>query len=156
MKLDAVGRIGEVCNEANVPTLAKAERIIGFRQLRYTVFAGSLLRRILVDERTGWVYQTNERIVMLDDGEVPMDDGSRGKRYHQIPFDDVQDVRWKRREVRIPVADDAVRATVAFRPFGAAARLFDWLKREKEKRRAVAKGTAESPYAKVREAQKKR
>lgn len=150
MILDAVGKIGEVCDEANVPALGKGERVIGFRQLEYEAYEGSLIRRPVLPPRAGWVYQTNLRIVMLDDGREDLPDGTPGKRYHDVPFAEVVDVHWKKREVRIPVEADGRRLTLVFRPFGAAARLFDWLRQEKEKRRARERGKAASPYAKVR------
>ena len=151
MRVDAVGKVPGEVTEANVPVLLPGEKTIGFRELEYSLQRGSLFKRTLVPWRKGWVYQTSKRVICLDEGWEDLGTGARGKRLHEVTFEEVVRVEHRRREVVLQVASGGGRHAVIFRPFGAAARLFDWLLKEKEKREAIADGTAESPYKKSRE-----
>jgi len=150
MKLNHLGKVGEAVTEANVPVLDAGEKTVGFRELEYTVTRGSLFKKTLVPWRKGWVYQTSRRIICLDDGWEE-EAGSKMKRMHEIPFAETDSVEHRRREILIHVTADGARHGFTFRPFGAAARLFDWLQKEKERRVEINKGRAESPYKKSRE-----
>ena len=151
MKVDAVGKVGEAVTEANVPVLDAGEKTIGFRELEYSFLRGALFKKTLVPWRKGWVYQTNKRVICLDDGWEDLGGGARGKRMHEVAFDEVLRVEHRKREVLIHIATAEGKYTAAFRPFGASARLFDWLSKEKERRVVLEKGEAESPYRKSRE-----
>jgi len=150
VRVDVMGKVPEEVTEANVPVLQAGEKTVGFRELEYTVQRGSLFKKTVVPWRKGWVYQTNRRVLCLDEGWEESG-GSRVKRLHEIPFDEVQRVEHRKREVVLQVAAGEGRHLFTFKPFGAAARLFDWLQKEKERRESIDKGTAESPYKKVRE-----
>ena len=148
MKIDQVGEVGVVMTAANEPVLTGKDQIIGFRALNYEVYKGSFLaKRPLVDRRHGWAWQTRQRILLLDDAWLDLPGGKRGKRYHEIPFDEARDVVHKKRRVLLH-AEDAEHGKVVFefRPFGAASRLLAWLKKEKEHREMREQGTLESPY----------
>ena len=150
MRVDQVSPVGAEVTEANVPVLAAGEKTIGFRELEYTLQRGSLFKKTVVAWRKGWVYQTNLRVICLDEGWEESG-GTRSKRLHEVAFMEVQRVEHRRREVILHIAARDGRHQFTFRPFGASARLFDWLQKEKERRVAIQKGTAESPYKKARE-----
>ena len=150
MKVDAVGRVGTDVSEANVPVLAAGEKTIGFRELEYTLQRGALFKKTLVPWRKGWVYQTSARVICLDEGWEESG-GVKTKRLHEVTFAEVFRVEHRKREVVLHIAAPEGKHQLTFKPFGASARLFDWLQKEKERRLAIADGSAESPYKKARE-----
>lgn len=146
MKLRALGKLGELCNEASVPIITGKEKVIGFRQLEYAIFRKGLLKKEVLPATRGWVYLTDRRILMLDDGWVSQD-GQQYKRYQEVTFEETKWVRHKvaaRVWVDVTVADDAY--AISYVPYGAAARLFAWLLKEKDLR--ARHEELESPYAK--------
>jgi hypothetical protein len=148
MKIDQVGEVGVVMTAANEPVLTGKDQVIGFRALNYEIYKGGFpTKRSLVERRHGWAWQTRQRILLLDDMWLDLPDGKKGKRFHEIPFDEATDVVHKKRRVLLRAQDaEHGKVTVEFRPFGAAARLLAWLKREKEQREMREEGTLESPY----------
>ena len=151
MKLRALGKLGEFCNEASVPAItAFGEQVIGFRQLTYTVYRQGLLKKEVLPRTSGWVYLTNRRILMLDDGWVVEGD-KRSKRYQEVPFMEATWVRHKQADrVWVDVTAKDGRYAISYTPYGAAARLFSWLLKEKGMRRKYDAGELESAYAKDR------
>ncbi len=148
MRLRTLGKVGEFCTEASVPIItARGEQVIGFRQLEYVVKkAGLLGSKVLA--ANGWVYLTNRRILMLDDGWVPQE-GGKVKRYHEVPFEETVTVRHKEADrVFVDLRTPEGAFTIAYTPYGAAARLFDWLRKERDQREAREEGELVSPYAK--------
>ena len=123
--------------------------MIGFRELTYTIYKPLFLaKRTLVEDRTGWVWLTTKRCIHLDHDWMDLPDGRKGKKYDEFAFEEAIDVVHKRRSVLVTAVDTtAGRVVFRYEPMGAAARLFLWLKKEKDQRRAFKKGTAESPYA---------
>ncbi len=148
MKIDQVGEVGVVMTAANEPVLTGKDQVIGFRALNYEIYRGSFVaKRPLVEPRHGWAWQTRQRILLLDDAWLDLPGGKKGKRYHEIPFDEATDVIHKKRRVLLQAQDrEHGKVTVEFRPFGAASRLLAWLKKEKEHREMREDGTLESPY----------
>jgi hypothetical protein len=150
MKLDQLGKVGEFCNDASVPIITGKEKIIGFRQLAYVFHAKGILKKVVLPRRAGWVYLTDRRILHLDDGWVTKD-GAQWKRYEEVAFEETLWVRHKRADkVWVDVLADGKKYAIAYQPYGAAARLFSWLLKEKETRRKFGKGELESVYAKER------
>lgn len=148
MRLRASGKLGELCNEASVPILPDREKTIGFRQLTYTVYRPGLRKKVVLPRTTGWVYLTDRRILMLDDGWDTRD-GETWKTFHEVSFQEAQWVRYKLAKiVWVDVEADGERYTIAYTPYGAAARLFAWLLKEKDVRARRERGELESPYAK--------
>jgi hypothetical protein len=148
MKIDQVGEVGVVLTEANEPVLTGSDQIIGYRELNYTVYKGlALAKKNLVETRTGWAWQTRRRILLLDSKWLDLPGGKKGKRYHEIPFEEAIDVVHKRKRVLLHAKDaEHGKVIFEFRPFGAASRLLAWLKNEKEHRRKREAGTLRSPY----------
>ncbi len=148
MKVDEFGETGKYVTEANEPVLAPDERVIGFRQLEYRVFKPGLLKSPLTDERGGWVWQTTKRVIHLDDKWDELPSGIRGKRVHEYSFEEASDVEEKGRQVLVTVNGPQGKVLFVYSPLGAASRLFNWLKREKEERRRFAQGVVDQPYGK--------
>jgi len=148
MKIDQVGAVGVVLTDANEPVLSGGDQIIGFRSLQYEIHRGVFLaKREVVGTRTGWVWQTRRRLLLLDDGWIDLPEGRKGKHYHEIRNEEAVDVIHKRGRVLVPTAsEEHGKVTFEFRPFGAASRLLAWLKNEKEHRRKREEGTLKSPY----------
>lgn len=147
VKLNATGEVGVVLTDSNEPILRPRERVIGFRRLTYRVYRPTLFaKRAVVASRSGWVWLTLLRVVLLDDAWRELPGGKRGKTYQEAGFNDVLEVRYRRRSVDLVCAGDAGRFVFEFRPFGSAARLFDWLRKEKAERAARERGTVASPY----------
>lgn len=148
MKLRALGKQGEFCNDASVPIITGKEKVIGFRQLQYTIYKKRLMKKEVFPETTGWVYLTDRKILMLNEGWIDRE-GTPHKEYEEVPFEETVDVRYKIADtvwVDLKTADGEF--TIGYRPYGAASRLFDWLKKQKDMRVQFAEGTLESPYAK--------
>ncbi len=148
MRIDDTGRVGTELTDANEPVLRSGERVIGFRELTYTIYKPLLVaKRVLVVDRRGWVWLTTKRCIHLGHDWMDLPDRTRGKKYDEYTFEEAIDVVHKRRSVRVMTKDPAAgRVVFAYSPMGAAARLFGWLKKEKDQRRARATGKAESPY----------
>ncbi len=148
MKIDQVGEVGVVMTAANEPVLTGKDQVIGFRALYYEIYKGSVLaKRPLVGKRHGWAWQTRQRILLLDDEWLDLPGGKKGKRYHEIPFEEATEVVPKKRRVLLQTQDaEHGKVIFEFRPFGAASRLLAWLKKEKEHREMREDGTLESPY----------
>lgn len=147
MKLRSLGKLGEFCDDAGVPKTGEREKVIGFRPLTYAVLRKGLLKKEVLPSTSGWVYQTDRRILMIDDGWVTQADGTF-KRYHEVPFGEAQWVRYKLAKiVWVDVETGGDRYAIAYTPYGAAARLFSWLLREKDTRQKREKGELVSPYA---------
>lgn len=148
MRIGDTGVVGKELTEANDPILQPGERVIGFRELTYTVYRPRVpVKKTLVPARTGWVWLTTKRCIHLDHDWMDLPGGARGKRYDEWSFAEAVDVIHKRRSVRVAAQDPkAGRVIYAYAPMGAAARLFAWLKKEKDERRAFAKGKTQSLY----------
>ena len=148
MKIDQVGEVGVVLTEANEPVLSGGDQIIGYRELRYEVYKSrALSRKSLVEQRTGWAWQTRRRLLLLDSKWLDLPQGKKGKRFHEIPFEEAIDVVHKRKRVLLHAVDrEHGKVVFEFRPFGAASRLLAWLKHEKEQRVKREEGTLRSPY----------
>ena len=148
MRIDVTGVVGKELTDANEPILRTGERVIGFRELTYSIFKPMLLAKTnLVANRRGWVWLTTKRCIHLDRDWIELPDGAKGKKYDEFTFEEAIDVVHKRRSVRVATQDPADgRVVFSYAPMGAAARLFLWLKKEKDQRRAIAKGRLESPY----------
>lgn len=148
MKIDQVGEVGVVLTEANEPVLSGGDQIIGYRELNYSVYRPvPLAKKSLVETRTGWVWQTRRRLLLLDSKWLDLPGGKKGKRYHEIPLEETIDVLHKRKRVLLQTKDaEHGKVVFEFRPFGAASRLLAWLKNEKEHRRKREAGTLRSPY----------
>lgn len=142
-----MGEVGTVVTDSNEPILRARERVIGFRQLNYRAYRRSLVaKRPVLEPRTGWVWLTLFRAMLLDEGWHDLPGGKRGKTYQEVDFTDVLEVRYRRRSVDLVCEGGPGKLVFEFRPFGAAARLFDWLRKEKAERAAAAEGTLRSPY----------
>lgn len=149
MKIDDFKKTGDGITESSQPILNPGERVLGFRELSYSAYRRALFSKASVlNAREGWVYCTSKRIVLIDNGWVDVPDGGKGRKVHEIDFAEVQRVVHKRWRVLIRAGSEGREIVFEFRPFGAAARLFDWLRREKEQRILLAKGKSASPYAK--------
>jgi hypothetical protein len=148
MKIDEVGEVGVVLTEANEPVLAGGDQIIGYRELKYEVYRSIVLaKKSLVGQRKGWAWQTRRRLLLLDSDWLDLPSGKKGKRYHEIPFEETIDVVHKRKRVLVHAKDsEHGKVVFEFRPFGAASRLLAWLKHEKEQRVKREEGTLRSPY----------
>ena len=148
MKIDEVGEVGVVLTEANEPVLSGGDQIIGYRELRYEVYRSvALAKKTLVGQRKGWAWQTRRRLLLLDSEWLDLPGGKKGKRYHEIPFEEAIDVVHKRKRVLVHATDaDHGKVVFEFRPFGAASRLLAWLKHEREQRVKREEGTLKSPY----------
>ena len=93
------------------------------------------------------MWLTTKRCIHLGHDWFDLPDGTRGKKYDEFTFEEAIDVVHKRRAVRVTTnSATSGRVVFSYAPMGAAARLFIWLKKEKDERRAIAKGTAKSPY----------
>jgi len=152
MKIDEFGKVDEYLTAANEPILRPDERVIGFRQLEYRVYRGGLMRTPLTEERGGWVWQTTKRVLHLDDKWETLPTGVKGKRVHEYGFMEVVDVVWQRRAVIVTTAGPKGKLVWEYKPFGAAARLFNWLREQREERRRFAKGEVERVYEKGKSA----
>ena len=152
MKIDEFGEVDKYLTAANEPILRPAERVIGFRQLEYRVYRGGLVKSPLTDERGGWVWQTTKRVLHLDGKWETPPTGVKGKRVHEYGFMEVVDVVWQRRAVIVTTAGRRGKLVWEYKPFGAAARLFNWLREQREERRRFAKGEVERVYEKGKSA----
>jgi len=149
MKIDDFRKTGDGISESSEPILNSGERVLGFRELSYSAYRPALFSKTRVlNAREGWVYCTSRRVILIDDGWVEGPDGRRGKKVHEMEFAEIQRVVHKRGRLLIRAESEGREIVFEFRPFGAAARLFDWLRREKEQRILFAKGKSASPYAK--------
>ena len=148
MLIDQVGEVGVVLTDANEPVLSGGDQIIGFRQLEYEIYRGAFpAKRGLIDSRKGWVWQTRRRLLLLDDAWLTLPNGKKGKHYHEVRNEEALEVIHKKGRVVLPaVSEEYGKVTFEFRPFGAAARLLAWLKKEKEHRQMREEGTLKSPY----------
>ena len=148
MRIGDTGVVGKELTDANEPILRKGEQVIGFRELTYGVYKPLFLaKRTLVADSRGWVWLTTRRCIHLGHDWIDLPEGTRGKKYDEWTFEEAIDVVHKRRSVRVTTQDSARgRVVFSYAPMGAAARLFLWLKKEKDHRRAIAKGKAISPY----------
>lgn len=150
MKLRVLGKQGEFCNDASVPIITGREKVIGFRQLEYSIYRRGILKKVVFPTTKGWVYLTDHRILMLNEGWVDRD-GAPHKEYEEVSFQETTQVRHKTaRTVWVDVRAADGEYTIAYEPYGAAARLFDWLRKEKVMREQYEDGKLESPYAKER------
>jgi hypothetical protein len=149
MRLRATGKLGELCSEASVPVLPAKEKVIGFRLLQYTVYRRGVLKKVALPTTTGWVYLTSDRILMLDEGWTAKD-GAQWKTFQEVLFQEVDWVRLRRLVVWVDVAARDGKYVISFLPYGPAARLFNWLLREKTTRRKYEAGELESAYVKER------
>lgn len=146
MKLRALGKLGEFCSDASVPVITGKEKVIGFRQLDYVIHRPGLLKKEVLPKTLGWVYLTDRRILMLDEGWIAQE-GVQHKRYQEVPFEETVAVRHKvANRVFVDLNTPEGEYTASYTPYGPAARLFDWLKKEREKR--LHHEELESPYAK--------
>lgn len=148
MKIDQVGEVGVVLTESNEPVLSGGDQIIGYRELKYAVYRPlGPTKKVLVDQRKGWAWQTRRRLLLLDADWLDLPGGKKGKHYHEIPFEETIDVVHKRKRVLVHTVDrEHGKVVFEFRPFGAASRLLAWLKHEKEQRVKREEGTLRSPY----------
>ena len=150
MKFGAFGKLGEFCSDASVPVITGREKVIGFRQLEYRIRRSGLFGKEILQRTSGWVYLTDRRILMLDEGWVKKD-GTSHKRYQEVPFEETVSVRHKTADrVFVDLKTAEGELTISYTPYGPAARLFDWLKKERELRVKREDGEMESPYAKER------
>ena len=81
-----------------------------------------------------------------DSEEEGKKSGKKGKKVHEYTFEEADDVRWRRRAVHVSVKGPKGKVIFEYKPFGAASRLFNWLKEQKEERRRLAKGEVENLY----------
>ncbi len=146
MKIDDFGEVGKYLTAANEPILNPDERVIGFRQLEYRVYKGGIMRTPLTDELGGWVWHTTKRVLHLDDKWVELPTGVKGKRVHEYGFMEVTDVVWHKRAVTIVTKGPKGKVLWEYTPFGAAARLFSWLREQREERKQYAKGEHKPVY----------
>lgn len=153
MKVDEFGEVDKYLTAANEPVLRPAERVIGFRQLEYRAFRPGLIGRVpLMEERGGWVWQTDRRVIHLDDRWEDLPTGRKGKRVHEYGFEEVQAVVMRGRSVTVTAAGSQGKVLWEYKPFGAASRLFNWLREQKEERRKLAKGEVTKLYEKGKSA----
>ena len=127
MKIDEFGEVGKVVTAANEPILNPDERVIGFRQLEYRVVKGGIVKSPLMEERGGWVWHTTKRV-------------------HEYGFMEVTDVVWHKRDVTVTTKGPKGKVLWEYKPFGAAARLFSWLREQREERKQYAKGEHKPIY----------
>ncbi len=148
MRINELGEVGVVMTEANEPVLAGGDQVIGFRELRWELFKGPALAKHTISPKSrGWAWQTRRRLLLLDNAWLDLPGGKKGKRFHEIPFEESIRVVHKKRRVLLLTEDPKHgKITFEFRPFGAAARLLAWLKNEKEHREMREEGTLKSPY----------
>ncbi len=148
MKIHELGEVGVVMTEANEPVLSGGDQVIGFRELRWELFKGpGLARHPISPKSKGWAWQTRRRLLLLDHAWLDLPGGKKGKRFHEVPFEEsIQVVHKKRRVLLLTEDAEHGKITFEFRPFGAAARLLAWLKNEKEHREMREEGTLRSPY----------
>ncbi len=148
MKIDQVGEVGVVLTEANEPVLSGGDQIIGFRELSYEIYRSvTVAKKTLVEGRRGWVWQTRRRLLLLDSEWLDLPGGKKGKRFHEIPFEETIDVEHKKKRVLLHAEDaEHGKVVIEFTPFGASSRLLAWLKNEKLQRRMRDDGTLKSPY----------
>ncbi len=146
MKIDEFGEVGRYLTAANEPILAADERVIGFRQIEYRVLRGGIVKSPLMEERGGWVWQTTKRVLHLDDKWEELPTGVKGKRVHEYGFMEVTDVVWHKRDVTVITAGPMGKVLWEYKPFGAAARLFSWLREQREERKQYAKGEHKPVY----------
>ncbi len=146
MKVDEFGEVGKYLTAANEPILSPDERVIGFRQLEYRVYKGGIMRTPLTEERGGWVWQTTKRVLHLDDKWEELQTGVKGKRVHEYGFMEVTDVVWQKRAVTVVTTGPKGKLLWEYKPFGAAARLFNWLREQREERKRYAKGEHKPVY----------
>ncbi len=148
MKINEVGEVGVVMTEANEPVLHGDDQVIGFRELRWELYRGfAFAKRTIAPQTKGWAWQTRRRLLLLDNVWLDFPGGKKGKRFHEIPFEESIRVVHKKRRVLLLTEDkEHGKVTFEFRPFGAAARLLAWLKNEKEHREKREEGTLRSPY----------
>ncbi|OGS51235.1 MAG: hypothetical protein A3K65_01340 [Euryarchaeota archaeon RBG_16_68_12] len=148
MRIDEFGEVGTYLTAANEPVLAPDERVIGFRQLEYRVFKAGFLRSPLTDERGGWVWQTTKRVIHLDDKWEEVPTGAKGKRVHEYTFEEAAEVSHRGKAILVAAEGPKGKVVFMYSPFGAASRLFQWLRREKEERRRLARGEVQQLYGK--------
>jgi hypothetical protein len=148
MRIDEFGEVGKYLTAANEPVLAPDERVIGFRQLEYRVFKAGFLRSPLTDERGGWVWQTTKRVIHLDDKWEELSTGAKGKRVHEYTFEEAAEVSQRGKAILVTAEGPKGKVAFVYSPFGAASRLFHWLRREKEERRRLARGEVQQLYGK--------
>ncbi len=146
MKIEEFGEVGKYLTAANEPILASDERVIGFRQLEYRILRGGIVKSPLMEERGGWVWQTTKRVLHLDDKWEELPTGVKGKRVHEYGFMEVTDVVWHKRDVTVTTRGPKGKVLWEYKPFGAAARLFNWLREQKEERKQYAKGEHKPVY----------
>ena len=147
MIIDEFGEVGKYVTAANEPILRSDERVIGFRQLEYRVYRSAFVTKVpLIDERGGWVWQTTKRVLHLDDKWETLPTGVKGKRVHEYGFMDVTDVLWHKRDVTVTTKGPKGKVLWEYKPFGAAARLFNWLREQREERKQYAKGEHKPVY----------
>jgi len=146
MKIDEFGEVGKVVTAANEPILNPDERVIGFRQLEYRVVKGGIVKSPLMEERGGWVWHTTKRVLHLDDTWETLPTGVKGKRVHEYGFMEVMDVVWHKRDVTVTTKGPKGKVLWEYKPFGAAARLFSWLREQREERKQYAKGEHKPIY----------
>ena len=128
MMIDEFGEVDKYLTAANEPILRADERVIGFRQLEYRVYKASVISKTpLTDERGGWVWQTTKRV-------------------HEYGFMEVVDVVWHRRAVTVTTKGPKGKLIWEYKPFGAAARLFNWLREQREERKQYARGEHKPVY----------
>jgi len=146
MKIDEFGEVDKYLTAANEPILNPDERVIGFRQLEYRVYRGGIVKSPLMDERGGWVWQTTKRVLHLDDKWEELPTGVKGKRVHEYGFMEVVDVVWHKRAITVTTKGPQGKVVWEYKPFGAAARLFSWLREQREERKRFARGEHKPVY----------
>ena len=148
MKIDQVGEVGVVMTAANEPVLTGKDQVIGFRALNYEIYKGTFLaKRPIVEKRHGWAWQTRQRILLLDDEWLDLPGGKKGKRYHEIPFEEATGIVPKKRRVLLHTEDaEHGKVVFEFRPFGAAAQLLAGLRKAMEHPGMRQDGALDSPH----------
>src|SRR3989442_15813937 len=139
MKIDEFGEVDKYLTAANEPILRADERVIGFRQLEYRVYRGGLVKAPLTNERGGGGWQTTKRVLHLDDKWEELPTGGGGKRVHEYGFMEGTDVVWHKRDVTVTTKGPKGKVLWEYKPVGAAARLFNWLREQPEERKQYAK-----------------
>ena len=105
----------------------------------------------MMEERGGWVWQTTKRVLHLDDKWEELPTGVKGKRVHEYGFMEVTDVVWHKRAVTVTTKGPTGKVVWEYKPFGASARLFSWLREQREERKAYAKGKVTHDYAREKQ-----
>jgi len=145
--IDGFGEVGKYLTAANDPILRADERVIAFRQLEYRVYKAALVSKTpLTAELGGWVWQTTKRVLHLDDKWEERPNGVKGKRVHEYGFMEVTDVVWHKRAITVVTKGPQGKVIWEYKPFGAAARLFGWLREQREERKQYAKGEHKPVY----------